>query len=100
MRYFAEAAWSPTALLPSQGVRWEAVDDTSAHATITDARLAVKRLFRFNADGLIDSVRAQARGRVVNGTTVTAPWRGDEFVNPPGPQRSPGLRRASGHSSV
>jgi hypothetical protein len=25
MRYFAEAVWYPTALLPSQGVRWEAV---------------------------------------------------------------------------
>ena len=30
MRFFAEAAWYPTALLPSQGVRWQAVDDTSA----------------------------------------------------------------------
>jgi hypothetical protein len=26
MRFFAEAAWYPTALLPSQGVRWQAVD--------------------------------------------------------------------------
>ena len=34
MRYFAEAAWHPTALLPSQGVRWEAVDDSSAHAAL------------------------------------------------------------------
>lgn len=32
MRFFAEAAWYPTALLPSQGVRWQAVDDTSARA--------------------------------------------------------------------
>ncbi|MBL8345179.1 MAG: hypothetical protein JNN03_07040, partial [Rubrivivax sp.] len=30
MRFFAEAAWVPTALLPSQGVRWEAVDEHSA----------------------------------------------------------------------
>jgi hypothetical protein len=30
MRFFAEAAWYPTALLPSQGVRWEAKDDRSA----------------------------------------------------------------------
>jgi hypothetical protein len=28
MRFFAEAAWYPTALLPSQGVRWEAVIPT------------------------------------------------------------------------
>ncbi len=30
MRFFAEAAWYPIALLPSQGVRWEKVDDHSA----------------------------------------------------------------------
>ena len=76
MRFFAEAAWYPTALLPSQGVRWEAVDDSSAHATLTDGSLTLTLLFRFNADGLIDTVRAEARERVVDGKTVTAPWQG------------------------
>lgn len=28
MRFFAEAAWYPTALLPGQGVTWEAIDDS------------------------------------------------------------------------
>ena len=32
MRFFAEATWYPTALLPTQGVHWEAIDDTSARA--------------------------------------------------------------------
>ncbi len=76
MRFFAEAAWYPTALLPSQGVRWEAVDDSSANATLTDGPLTLTLLFRFNAEGLIDTVRAEARGRVVDGKTVTAPWQG------------------------
>ena len=76
MRFFAEAAWYPTALLPSQGVRWEPVDDSSAHATLTDGPLTLRLLFRFNADGLIDTVRAEARERVVDGKTVTAPWQG------------------------
>ena len=76
MRFFAEAAWYPTALLPSQGVRWEAVDDTSAHATLTDGPLTIELLFRFNAEGLIDTVRAESRGRLVDGKTVTAPWQG------------------------
>ena len=31
MRFFAEAAWYPTALLPTQGVRWEAVDGRSSY---------------------------------------------------------------------
>ena len=76
MRFFAEAAWYPTALLPSQGVRWEAVDDSSAHATLSDGPLTLKLLFRFNAEGLIDTVRAEARERVVDGKTATAPWQG------------------------
>lgn len=76
MRFFAEAVWCPTALLPSQGVRWEAVDDTSAKATIRDGDVTVTLLFRFNADGLIGSVRAEARGRAVNGTVVPMPWEG------------------------
>jgi hypothetical protein len=76
LRFFAEAAWYPTALLPSQGVRWEAVSDTSARATLTDGTLAVTLLFRFNADGLIDTIRAESRDRVVNGKTESAPWQG------------------------
>ncbi len=36
MRYLAEAAWYPTALLPSQGVHWEPVDDRSARATLNE----------------------------------------------------------------
>lgn len=62
MRYFAETAWYPTALLPSQGVRWQAVDSASAHATIVDGRIALILLFGFNDAGLISSVRAVSRG--------------------------------------
>lgn len=75
MRFFAEAAWCPTALLPSQGVRWEAVDDSSARATLTDGPLTLNLPFRFNDDDLIDTVRADPRGRMVNGKTVNAPWQ-------------------------
>jgi hypothetical protein len=75
MRFFAEAAWYPTALLPSQGVLWNAVDDHSARATLKDGDLSLTLLFRFNKDGLIDTVRAEARGRMVVGTTVPVPWQ-------------------------
>ena len=34
LRFFAEMPWYPTALLPSQGVRWEAIDDTSARMVL------------------------------------------------------------------
>ena len=76
MRYLAEMAWYPTALLPSQGVRWEAVDEQSARATISDGTIAVELLFRFNAAGLIDSVRAEARGRMIGTTVEHLPWEG------------------------
>ncbi len=76
MRFFAEAAWYPTALLPSQGVLWDAVDDHSARATLKDGDLTLTLLFRFNKDGLIETVRAEARGRTVGGTVVPTPWEG------------------------
>ncbi len=74
--FFAEMAWYPTVLLPSQDVRWEAVDDSSALATLTDGELVVTLLFRFGTDGLIATVRAEARDRVVDGKTESAPWQG------------------------
>ena len=74
MRYFAEMAWYPTALLPSQGVRWEAVDDRSAKATLVDGPIALSLLFRFDEAGLISSVHADARGAGVGKDMVMLPW--------------------------
>lgn len=76
MRFFAEAAWYPTALLPSQGVRWHAVDDKSAKATLEDGNTKLTMLFTFNEAGLIDTVRAEARGRTLDGKIVPTPWQG------------------------
>ena len=76
MRFLAEAAWYPTALLPSQGVRWEPLSDSSARASLTDGATTVSLQFSFNAEGLIDSVYAEARARTVNGGIVHTPWQG------------------------
>ena len=76
MRYFAEAAWYPTALLPSQGVFWQAVADHSANATMVDGPLTLTLLFRFNDAGLIDSFRAEARAAMVGKDVVMLPWEG------------------------
>ena len=76
MRFFAEAAWYPTALLPSQGVRWEDADDRSAYATLHEGNHAIRMLFKFDGRGLIDTVRAEVRGRVVGDEIVSTPWRG------------------------
>lgn len=76
MRYFAEAAWYPTALLPSQGVQWQAVDNDSASATIVDGPISLTMLFRFNKLGLIASVHSAARGAGIgkHGKMVMLPW--------------------------
>ncbi len=74
MRYFAEMAWYPTALLPSQGVSWAAVDDNSANATLVDDTIGLTLLFRFDDAGLITSVHANARGSGVGKDMVMLPW--------------------------
>lgn len=77
MRFVAEAAWYPTALLPSQGARWTAVDGDSAQVAFADGAVCVSLLMRFDpSTGLIDSVRAESRGRIVGKDVVMTPWEG------------------------
>jgi hypothetical protein len=76
MRFFAEAAWYPTALLPSQGVRWEAVDGRSAYATLEEGDISITMLFTFDEQGLIETVGTEARGMAVGGEVIPMPWQG------------------------
>ena len=80
MRWLAEAAWYPTALLPSQGVRWQAVDEHSADATVVDGALSLTMRFHFDAAGHIVSAWSAARGAVsgrgAKRSTVMTPWEG------------------------
>jgi hypothetical protein len=76
MRYFAEAAWYPTALLPGHGVQWNAVDNHSANATIVDGPLTLTLLFRFNDADQIASFRAEARGAMDGKQIIMLPWEG------------------------
>lgn len=76
MRFCVEAAWYPTALLPSQGVVWQAVDAQSANAIFTDADVTVALRFTFSANGLIDTVRAESRGRLLGKVMTYTPWQG------------------------
>ena len=76
MRYMMEAAWHPTALLPSQGTTWVAIDAVSADATMVDGDISMTMRFTFNAAGLIEQVDAAARGALVGGKVVMMPWQG------------------------
>jgi hypothetical protein len=75
-RYLGEAAWLPTALLPSQGVTWEPIDENRARATITGGGVTTSLEFRFGADRLI--VSAYAPERIFDdgkGSPTPYPWQ-------------------------
>lgn len=75
-RWLAEAPWFPTALLPSQGVRWTAIDDSTARATITDGQTTVSVDFSFDSRGEITQAFTAARYRALKGTYEVSPWGG------------------------
>lgn len=76
MRYLAEAAWLPTALLPSENLRWTPIDDRRALATLTDGDTTVSLEFTFNESGEILSFFAPARIYSTKGETKELPWVG------------------------
>jgi len=75
LRYLAEAVWTPTALLPASGVRWEAIDASSARATLTSSTASVSMNVDFGSTGEITRIAAQ-RYRVENGKAILTPWIG------------------------
>ncbi len=56
-------------------MQWKTVDDFSANATLKDGETEVTLLFRFDENGLIESVRAESRGRAVGGGVIPTPWK-------------------------
>lgn len=78
-RWLGEAVWFPTALLPratnGDGVQWEAMDDSTARATIRDGANEVSADFHFAPTGEITGMTA-LRYRDVNGTSVLTPFDG------------------------
>lgn len=73
-RYLAEALWYPTALLPSESLKWSAIDKNTALATITDGNISTSLEFRFNDKGEITSIYTPKRYREKDGTYVATPW--------------------------
>ncbi|MCW8837273.1 MAG: hypothetical protein OQK11_01095 [Thiovulaceae bacterium] len=73
-RYLAEAIWYPTALLPSQGVKWRAVDANKAIATLNDGNNSASLEFTFNDKGEVTSIYSPNRYREVEGKYIATPW--------------------------
>jgi hypothetical protein len=76
LRWLAETPWYPTALLPGGAVTWDAIDDHSARATVTDGAMRVDLTFTFGPDDLVSAIRADARSRTVAGQMIPTPWEG------------------------
>lgn len=78
-RWLGEAVWFPTALLPGaaqgEGVQWEALDDSTARATLSDGGTTISAEFHFAPTGEITGMTA-LRYRDVNGTGVLTPFEG------------------------
>ncbi len=83
LRYLAEGAWLPTALLPSEGVMWAPIDDSTARASLTDAGITVWMDVHFAPSGAMSRVSA-IRERDVDGRSIPTPWEGrysDDLVS-------------------
>ena len=75
-RYLAEGVWLPTSLLPSQGILWTPIDDSTSRATLAVGEATVSLDFHFGADHLVRSVYTSERARDVEGRPVPTPWQG------------------------
>jgi len=59
LRWLGEAVWYPTALIPSEYLRWEPIDKDSAKAILSDHSSTVEGIFHFNKEGQITKFTAQ-----------------------------------------
>jgi hypothetical protein len=82
-RWLGEAVWFPTALLPGiaggapgGGVRWEAIDDATARATVVDGAITASAEFHVAPTGEITRMTA-LRYRDVDGAMVLTPFEGE-----------------------
>lgn len=75
-RYLAEAVWSPTALLPQFGVKWTAIDDYSALASLSTRGLYVALVFSFNDAGEVTGIFSPGRFGQFDDGYRQAPWEG------------------------
>jgi hypothetical protein len=76
VRYLAEATWYPTALLPSEGVQWEPIDDRTAKATLDHGDVSASLTFSFNEDDEVTRVHTEERYRRGADGFEPTPWSG------------------------
>jgi hypothetical protein len=79
MRYLAELAWAPDAILRNPSLVWTVADDRSLRVSAGqgEARGAVE--LRLDENGRIGHIRAEDRPRKEGSGFVERPWRGRFF---------------------
>lgn len=73
VRYLSEAIWFPYALLPSDHLRWEAIDDSSGRAFLSDRGRTATGIYTFDGSGRPITFDAD-RPRDVEGKPVRTLW--------------------------
>jgi hypothetical protein len=59
IRWLSETPWFPIALLPSEKLKWEPIDNNSAKVILTDKNLTVEGVFYFNEVGEVTQFKAK-----------------------------------------
>jgi hypothetical protein len=76
MRYLAELAWAPQAMVTNPALEWQAVDESTVEVATRIARERVAVLLHFDAAGDIVGMSTDARPRMVGKQVVDTPWSG------------------------
>jgi hypothetical protein len=76
MRYLAELAWAPQAMITNPALEWRAVDESTVEVATRIARERVAVQLHFDPAGDIGGMSTEARPRTVGKQVVDTPWSG------------------------
>jgi hypothetical protein len=76
MRYLAELAWAPQAMVINPALEWRQVDESTVEVATRIDRERVAVLLHFDTAGDIVGMSTHARPRMVGKQVVEAPWSG------------------------
>lgn len=76
MRYLAEIAWAPRAILHNPALSWEVIDADTVSVRAGSGETACRVLLSLDRDGRIAGAFATDRPRSAIAPTLPTPWRG------------------------
>jgi hypothetical protein len=79
MRYLAELAWAPDAILCNPSLTWNVIDDRTLRVSAGQGQARGEVELRLDERGRIGCVTAQDRPRKEGSSLVERPWRGRFF---------------------